>query len=534
MQLSELFSLHRDFRSLRLLCGNYSGAALLTRWTLDYAGCAYAPDTLVLALGFQLPRDEAQLCSRLRAGSFCAAGAVLVRAAAEYDPAALLQAVSADAPPVLSISLGAGGDETLRLIQAAFYSHTAYLNYLHTSFQSRAAGLLANNRCPSTLLTLLYDYLRIPVFLFSRQYALPARCCSGVDAQAAEAVWKQSADQLTDAPDSSRRVIEADRLYLFLPVLDSRFVVADLCAVYHKDRPPTETDLLLLRAALPQIAFLMQRSTLHHPFLYQQPLFFFHAALTDMFNGKPELLEKNAEHLGLVYHRPRLLLLLEAEPEDSFDNDACRNRIAVYLSSLSQKGHLFRHCGHLLFMTECAAPQRALEKFCVEVLPQLKRIAGTAMLPGLAIGCSSVFCSLQEMPEALAEADFSLHMGKKLHPEAMLYRFDDYMLYYLLSSIKDTPAISRIYSEVITTLQDYDQQNSTDLLETLLNLCQNNFSTSQTSTQMYLHRNSLYKRITRISEILDMNLDLPDNFITLHLAARLYRLLNEKESYEPS
>ena len=69
-----------------------------------------------------------------------------------------------------------------------------------------------------------------------------------------------------------------------------------------------------------------------------------------------------------------------------------------------------------------------------------------------------------------------------------------------------------------------------NVAETLLNLCQNNFNTIQTANQMYLHRNSLYKRFSRISEILDMDLDLPDNLITLHLAAKLYELLNRKET----
>lgn len=181
-------------------------------------------------------------------------------------------------------------------------------------------------------------------------------------------------------------------------------------------------------------------------------------------------------------------------------------------------------------MTECAAPQKALAKFREEVLPQIQRFSGKGILPELGIGCSACFSSLLEMPEALAEAEFSLHMGAKTKPGTMLHCYEDYMLYYLLSCIKETPAISLIYSEVITVLQDYDRQNNADLLDTLLNLCQNNFNTIQTANQMYLHRNSLYKRVDRISEILDMDLDLPDNLITLHLAARLYELLGRKEA----
>lgn len=525
MKLSALFSLHLEYRSLRVLCGAISDAAEVDRCELFCTAFASTPSTLVLACGLQLPRDEAYLCGMLRGKTLPPSAAFLVCAATDYDPKPLQDAAADDTPPILAIPISASADDALELMQAALRGHTVYLNHLHTVFQRQCAPLVAENRCPSSILTLLYRYLQVPVFLFSRQYALPGRCSCGAGSEAAAAVWRQS----LSSQDEPRQIAQNGLLYVFLPVLDSKFPVADLCAVYRAEQPPTDADLLLLRAALPNIAFLMQRSILRRPFFYQQELPFFHAVLTDMFNGKPELLKQNAEHLGLVFDRPRLLLLVETKPADSIEDAACRSRIAGYLSSLSQCGHLFRHSGHLLFMTECAAPHKALAKFRTDVLPQIQRLSGTAVLPALGIGCSACFCSLLEMPEALAEAEFSLHMGAKTNPGAMLYAYEDYMLYYLLSCIKETPAISLIYSEVITVLQDYDRQNNTDLLDTLLTLCQNNFNTIQTANQMYLHRNSLYKRVARISEILDMDLELPDNLIILHLATRLYELLGRKE-----
>ena len=526
MTFSELFSLHLDYRSLRVLSGHLSDRVTISRCELLGTAFNATPDTLILASGLQLPKDEDRLCRMLREKTLPPVAAVLVRATTNYDPQPLQAATSEDAPPILAVSISASADDALELVQAALRGQTAYLNHLHTAFQRQCAPLVAENRCPSSILTLLYEYLHVPVFLFSRQYALPERCSCGEFAKPAAAVWRQ----MLAAQDKPQRIVQDNLLYVFLPVLDSKFSVADLCAVYRADQPPSEADLLLLHSSLPNIAFLMQRSILRRPFFYQLKLPFFHAVLTDMFNGKPELLKQNAEHLGLIFDRPRLLLLVETKPAGSIEDAACRSRIAGYLSSLSQNGHLFRHSGHLLFMTECAAPQKALAKFREEVLPQIQRFSGMGILPELGIGCSACLSSLLEMPEALAEAEFSLHMGAKTKPGTMLHCYEDYMLYYLLSCIKETPAISLIYSEVITVLQDYDRQNNADLLDTLLNLCQNNFNTIQTANQMYLHRNSLYKRVDRISEILDMDLDLPDNLITLHLAARLYELLGRKEA----
>lgn len=251
MTFSELFSLHLDYRSLRVLSGHLSDRVTISRCELLGTAFNATPDTLILASGLQLPKDEDRLCRMLREKTLPPAAAVLVRATTNYDPQPLQAATSEDAPPILAVSISASADDALELVQAALRGQTAYLNHLHTAFQRQCAPLVAENRCPSSILTLLYEYLHVPVFLFSRQYALPERCSCGEFTKSAAAVWRQ----MLAAQDKSQRIVQDNLLYVFLPVLDSKFSVADLCAVYRADQPPSEADLLLLHSSLPNIAF---------------------------------------------------------------------------------------------------------------------------------------------------------------------------------------------------------------------------------------------------------------------------------------
>ena len=56
-------------------------------------------------------------------------------------------------------------------------------------------------------------------------------------------------------------------------------------------------------------------------------------------------------------------------------------------------------------------------------------------------------------------------------------------------------------------LEEYDSANNTDLIDTFLAYYMNGFNISKTATALFIHRNTLQYRLTKISELLDMELD---------------------------
>ena len=79
-------------------------------------------------------------------------------------------------------------------------------------------------------------------------------------------------------------------------------------------------------------------------------------------------------------------------------------------------------------------------------------------------------------------------------------------IYKLLMSIDDHDIIEEYYDKTILPLIEYDKKNDSDLAVVLRSYLKHNGSVKETSDELYVHRNTINYKLTRISEILDMDL----------------------------
>jgi len=100
-----------------------------------------------------------------------------------------------------------------------------------------------------------------------------------------------------------------------------------------------------------------------------------------------------------------------------------------------------------------------------------------------------------------------------------LYRCSDYALdsIHALMTAK-IPGVLR--HPGLKLLKQYDEDNHTDLFQTLYFYLRNNCNMAETSRQMHLHRNSLLYRLNQIKELADIRFDDPD--IREHLLFSFY------------
>lgn len=523
MKLPQLACLADCFRSIRPLAGEISPACTFRHFTLLHpAASEYSPGDLLVAPDILLPRDEAalsDLLSRIPANS-CAG--LIVLASDSYNPAPLQECCPALSFPILALPLYADTNIIFHSLEAVLQGEACYISFICGLFYRKADSFFSADPRAADILILLYDFLKRPVLLFSNHYTLPQTALEIRYAQTAKRLWHDCCSQreITSAQSDGDS-------YWFFPVGNSQETVAHLCLVCPAGGDPSSIDRALINAALPRIALLLMRNLLQAPLLYKKPASFLKAILGGAFENAHEQLIQNARFLTIDHNRERYLCIVEASPMDAFANKAYVGRINEYFISMHRRFlFLQQDDSRLIYIVESDASRQALEELLQIVLPQLDCLARNTAGLSLRVGISSYFFNLIELQRAFSEADFSLQMGKKTDPEKNPCFYSDYLLYHLLDSVKQTSAIASIYSGVVGILSDYDRQNNTELLSTLLSLCQNNFNAIQAADKMYLHRNSLYKRIERISSILDMDLNLPDNIIVLHLAAKLHELLN--------
>lgn len=106
--------------------------------------------------------------------------------------------------------------------------------------------------------------------------------------------------------------------------------------------------------------------------------------------------------------------------------------------------------------------------------------------------------------------------GYVLRKSGLVY-YETYEQQCLIREIKENMNPDIWLSSGLDTLIAYDRMKNTDYYNTLRCLTRNHFALTVTAAELFIHRNSLQYRITKIEELLGRDLSTPETqfFITL-------------------
>ena len=123
------------------------------------------------------------------------------------------------------------------------------------------------------------------------------------------------------------------------------------------------------------------------------------------------------------------------------------------------------------------------------------------------LGASSVVHDFLQLPQAYSQAVAALELGKKSGSMIWCYRFDDYILDYMLeqSTTKISPEL--LCHQSLSILKKYDEENNTELLHTLNVYLSLERNALQTANALFIHRSTLFYRLERIQKLTRLNLD---------------------------
>ena len=173
--------------------------------------------------------------------------------------------------------------------------------------------------------------------------------------------------------------------------------------------------------------------------------------------------------------------------------------------------------GHPMFMSflnkfvllfearEDKSIEKAIEKMLrkVDERPEFKgMIKGTCILGGAYKDPRSFGASYTEAKSLISKKDILPNpRGKKvLSAKTMgIYK-------YLFKSGNQEEILSYC-NDRLRILEEYDHANGTFLVDTLLSYYMNGFNSKRTAENLYIHRNSLQYRLSKIQELLEIELD---------------------------
>lgn len=200
-----------------------------------------------------------------------------------------------------------------------------------------------------------------------------------------------------------------------------------------------------------------------------------------------EWIKERAGFLGMNLEQPRVAIVLEHCGNPEITNQKLISRIQYEIDKQDLIGVTFNNEIVIL---------KAVTKSAREFSPLLNRLlktAGTAL-----IGSGSPAESIREIKASFHQAKRAIKVGKKLKPQAGIYRYEDYRLEVMLSKLAQTEADKKAFSFYQQLLE---QDKKGELVQTLEAYIKESGELNKIAESLYIHRNTLRYRLDKIAEL---------------------------------
>ncbi len=108
---------------------------------------------------------------------------------------------------------------------------------------------------------------------------------------------------------------------------------------------------------------------------------------------------------------------------------------------------------------------------------------------------------------AYQQTECAFTIGQEKDPTYWYYRFDDYVLDYLLQNGQSEFTKEQICAPSLLKLIEIDQETGTEYYKTLKMYVTNGFNATHSAEKLYIHRSTFLNRMERIQELTHVDLD---------------------------
>lgn len=143
----------------------------------------------------------------------------------------------------------------------------------------------------------------------------------------------------------------------------------------------------------------------------------------------------------------------------------------------------------------------------------------------LAIGVSNICNEFLKLGKSYDIAQDIVRISKRFNNEPSVYYFQDVAAYHLIDAFEDETHLQTFYQVTLGALEQFDQANNAELIDTLEAYFEANMNISQAAKNLYIHRNTFIYRLEKIQQILKQDFKSTENIFNIQLALRIRKLL---------
>jgi purine catabolism regulator len=160
-----------------------------------------------------------------------------------------------------------------------------------------------------------------------------------------------------------------------------------------------------------------------------------------------------------------------------------------------------------------------LQTVMAEMLPEIS----------VSIGIGRPHRQLIDLRQSYYEASYAIKIRKLKGEPAVIASFDDLGSYGLLLGLQDTLSLEVFYDSVLGKLHEYDEQNSSDLVNSLACFLEANGHWGDAAEKLYVHRHTLRYRMKRVEEITGRDLNQSQDRMEFWLALMAKELIDQSK-----
>lgn len=141
------------------------------------------------------------------------------------------------------------------------------------------------------------------------------------------------------------------------------------------------------------------------------------------------------------------------------------------------------------------------------------------------IGVGRIYKGLNQVHKSLLDASKALEAAMYYIGEDVVL-FEEMGIYKILSNSAVKSELEIFYKDVLEPLVLYDRRKDTELVKTLEEYFECNGNLKKMSEQLYTHYNTVLYRLTRIQEIMKIDLEKEEHRFAAQTALKVHKIMN--------
>ena len=528
MKVKDVFTLNNDFKNFKILageCGIENEIKSVDIMEVPDGVYWVKPGDFIITTGYTLTKNDTTIDNIVQMMIAKGAAALGIKLGRYIDeiPEKIIQYANENCFPIIYVPIAASYASVVRPILNKLVSDDNYDFHILKRIRQELRRLTIHNYNITAITNLLTDYIGQEVLIFWENNLNLVNRNNRIRTNNIINIIKENKTKLYS--ENEFLIINDDeKNYSIFKINSLNGILAFLCLELDSDKELTKTDMEIIREVIPFISIYLLSNS--NSSLYYKSLDEFYFSILENNYVNDELkLQEEASYRNVEIDKSRYVWIIES----TINEPNSLNRFIKKLVSIMEMHDtvfFYKNTNKsITFIVENKKLHRnikVLSPFFEKIIDELKR---SFKGEDFKIGISKVCNSLKYLNYAFEESSFVLKIGNKLKGNETVYFYDDFIIYHLLSEISNHPTLSKIYKNTIVRIKKNDSESNSELLKTLQSLVECDFSISQTSEKLFIHRNTLYKRINKINSILDSDIDKSEYRLLLQIALKLNEIL---------